>query len=498
MVNKDLVAGVKFSDVENFFCESCLMGKQHKLPFKKNNEHVKLEIGERIYSDVCGPIATPSVQGMRYFVTFKDENSGYRVAYFIKHKSDVYECFKSFNVKIKTKFGHSVKVLHTDGGTEYLSNEFKSYLSKEGIEHEVTASYTPQQNGRAERDNRTIVESARSMLHQSGAPKYLWAEAVNTAIYILNRVPTSQAPGKTPYEMWCGQKPTLDHLKVFGCDAYAHVPDEKRRKLDTKSEKLVFIGYDKNSTNYRLFNPITRRVTVSRNVVFNEKNQSVMKPNTVKIELDNDDVTDFGIVEEEVGNQVQNVQREQEENYESAEENGEIPDLRPQRNIRIPARFDDFHLNFVEIDIPDTYDDAMKSKENDKWKKAINEEYDALLKNNTWIMVKPPENKKPIESRWVFRVKRNQDGTISKYKARLCAKGYAQKEGIDYNEIYAPTTRFDSIRVLLAIANMQDYEFKQFDIKTAFLYGELEENIYMKPPPGLECKEGLVCKLEKS
>lgn len=503
MVNKDLITGVKFSDVENFFCESCLMGKQHKLPFKKNKEHVKLEIGERMYSDVCGPIATPSVQGSRYFVTFKDEKCGYRVAYFIRHKSDVYECFKTFNANIKTKFGHSVKILHTDGGTEYLSNEFKSYLSKEGIEHEVTAPYTPQQNGRAERDNRTIVESARSMLHQSGAPKFLWAEAVNTAIYILNRVPTSQAPGKTPYEMWCGQKPTLDHLKVFGCDAYAHVPDEKRRKLDTKSEKLMFIGYDKNSTNYRLFNPITRKVIISRNVVFNEKRQSGLKPNIVKIELDSDDVTDFGEDGEEVENQVEDVQQqeeeiEQEENRESVRENNEIPVLRPQRNVRIPARFHDFQLNFVEIDIPDTYDDAMKSKDNAKWKEAINEEYDALLKNKTWIMVKTPENKKPIESRWVFRVKRNQDGIITRYKARLCAKGYAQKEGIDYNEIYAPTTRFDSIRVLLAIANMKDYEFKQFDIKTAFLYGELEENIYMKPPPGLDYKDGFVCKLEKS
>ena len=113
-------------------------------------------------------------------------------------------------------------------------------------------------------------------------------------------------------------------------------------------------------------------------------------------------------------------------------------------------------------------------------------------------MVKIPENKKPIESRLVFRVKRNQDGSISRYKARLCAKGYAQKKGIDYTDIFAPTTRFDSIRVLLAIANMHDYEFKQFDIKTAFLYGELEENIYMKPPPGLDYEEGYVCKLEKS
>lgn len=498
MVDKDLVKGIKFSDVENFFCESCVMGKQHKLPFKKNKDHVKLGIGERIYSDVCGPISTPSVQGMRYFVTFKDENSGYRVAHFIKHKSDVYECFKSFNTKIKTKFGHPVKVLHTDGGTEYLSNEFKSYLNEEGIEHEVTAPYTPEQNGRAERDNRTIVESARSMLHKSCAPKYLWAEAVNTAIYILNRVPTSQAPGKTPYEMWCGQKPTLDHLKVFGCDAYAHVPDEKRRKLDTKSEKYMFVGYDKNSTNYRLFNPVTRKIIVSRNVVFNETNQSGLKPTTVKIEIESDDVTDFG-EQEGVENQVQRgEENEQEEHHESAEESDEIPNLRPQRNVRLPARFDDFHLNFVEIDIPDTYEDAIKSKEYDKWKKAIDEEYAALLKNNTWKMVEIPENKKLIESRWVFRVKRNQDGTISRYKARLCAKGYAQKQGIDYNEIYAPTTRYDSIRVLLAVANMQDYEFKQFDIKTAFLYGELEENIYMKPPQGLDCKEGFVCKLEKS
>lgn len=139
-----------------------------------------MEPGERVYSDLCGPMATPSVQGAKYFVTFKDECSGYRVSYFIKNKSDALDCFKAYNQKIKTKYGHPVKILHVDNGTEYCNLEFNDYLKNEGVELETTAPYTPQQNGRAERDNRTIVESARAMLFCADLPKYLWAEAINT------------------------------------------------------------------------------------------------------------------------------------------------------------------------------------------------------------------------------------------------------------------------------------------------------------------------------
>lgn len=180
------------------------------------------------------------------------------------------ECFKTFTNKVKTKFGYSVKILHVDNGTEYNNSQFKEFLRQEGITLENTAPYTPEQNGRAERDNRTLIESARSMIHAAKVPKYLWAEAVNTAVYILNRTPTMQAPGSTPYEIWCGGKPTLSHLRIFGCEAFVHIPNVNRTKLEAKSQKMIFVGYHNNSTNYRLFDTNTKKITVSRNVLFNE------------------------------------------------------------------------------------------------------------------------------------------------------------------------------------------------------------------------------------
>ena len=187
-------------------------------------------------------MSVPSVQGAKYFALFKDDLSGYRVVFFIKHKDDTLECFKQFCNLSKNKLGNSVKILHVDNGREYCNEKFKSYLSEAGIELQTTAPYTPEQNARAERDMRTIVESARSMLYAKDAPLYLWAEAVNTAVYILNRTSTRQAPNSTPFEMWTGKPPELGHIKIFGCDAFMHVPKELRNKLASKSKKRIFVG----------------------------------------------------------------------------------------------------------------------------------------------------------------------------------------------------------------------------------------------------------------
>ena len=417
MVKKGLVSEVNMSNVDKFLCEACLYGKQHKLPFKKGS-HKKMQPGERVFSDLCGPMAISSVQGARYFVAFKDECSGYRVLYFIKNKTDVLECFKVYNQKIKAKFNHPVKSLHVDNGTEYCNYEFKEYMKKEGIELENTAPYTPEQNGRIERDNRTIVESARAMLYCSGLPKYLWAEAVNTAVYVLNRTPTAQTPNSTPYEIWSRQKPSLGHTRIFGSDAYVHVPDEKRTKLEPKSQKLVFVGYDGNSTNYRLFDPTKKKIIVSRNVIFNEKERGLVeKPNVVKISLvGGDDVTELPETNE--ADHIENENIEDEINQQAEERE---PVLRSQRTIKIPHRYQDYELNLVEIDIPQSYEEAVTCVDSSQWKCAINEELEALNKNKTWVTL--PAGRKPVSCKWGFKVNRDNEENISRYKARLCAKG---------------------------------------------------------------------------
>lgn len=496
MVTKGLVEGVDLSDANNFFCEACAYGKQHQIPFHKT-VHQKMQVGEKIYSDVCGPMNTPSVKGSKYFVTFKDDFSGFRCVYFVKHKSDVLNYFKEFARSVKNKFNRQIKVLHTDNGTEYCNHEFKSFLLKEGIQHETTAPYTPQQNGRAERDNRTIIESAKSMIYGAGVARFLWAEAVNTAVYILNRTGTCQAPNSTPFELWHGKKPNMAHVRTFGVEAYVFVPEQKRTKLDPKSKKYILVGYDNESNNYRLFEPSTKKVVISRNVLFNENVKGfVPKPEIFPVSVSDDTMSD-----EEIHEQRENVPEEQEvENENNQDRNMNIPELRPQRNIQIPRRYEDYILNFAETDVPQSYEAALNSKNSKDWSNAITEELDALHKNETWQLCKLPDKANVIDSKWVFKIKQLQspDGKHSRFKARLCARGYKQQKGIDYNEVFAPTTRYDSIRVLLAVAAQNHFEMMQFDIKTAFLYGELNEELYMSPPEGLNCEKGLVCKLKKS
>lgn len=222
MISEGQINDINLKNTNDFFCEACQYGKSSRLKFG----NVKREVapGEVIYSDLCGPMSVPTINGSNYFILFKDEHSGYRVIFCIKHKSDALSSFQTYVNMSKNKFGHSVKILHVDNGTEYMNANFKNYLNKTGIELEKTAPYTPEQNGKAEREMRTIVESARSMLYEKDLPTELWGEAVNTAVYLLNRSPNSKTVDKTPYEIWTGKKPVLKHVRTFGCEGFVHIP----------------------------------------------------------------------------------------------------------------------------------------------------------------------------------------------------------------------------------------------------------------------------------
>ena len=163
-----------------------------------------------------------------------------------------------------------MQCLSSDGGGEYFSNEFSSFLKKHGIQRQFSCRYTPQQNGVAERKNMHIAEVARALMAEKNMPHCYWAEAVSRAVYIMNRTPTAAVHDVTPEEKFSTRKPDLSHLKVFGCIAYVHVPDELRTKLDPKAEKCVFIGYSLEQKGYKCYNPVTRQVRVSRDVVFDE------------------------------------------------------------------------------------------------------------------------------------------------------------------------------------------------------------------------------------
>lgn len=440
---------------------------------------------------------TPSIGGAKYYILFKDDASAFRTVMFIKHKSDSLDCFKEYNNLLKNKFGRTVKIFHTDNGTEFCNFEFQEYLLRQGIQHETTAPYTPEQNGRVERENRTVVESARSMLYTKDLPKCLWAEAVNTAVYILNTTPTTQIPNSTPFEIWHNKKPSMDHIRMFGSEAYTFIPKQNRTKLEPKAKRMILVGYDKDSTNYRLFDPISKKVTISRNVTFNETADiELPRRNTVLVYLENDEDQK---VQQSRENQETNTQKTEEKLEKLVEDAEELENkkrvLRPRENINPPKRYE---VNFVEADVPTTYTEAVNSPNSKHWKAAIVEELEALKQNDTWELVSLPPDKRCITSKWVFKIKRHPNGQIHRYRARLVARGFDQVAGIDYVETFAPTTRYDTIRVLLALAVSKNLKILQFDIKTAFLHGNLNEEVYMEVPEGVIESRNLVCRLKKA
>ena len=222
------------------FCESCIGGKIHRNPFEQSRRRTTEPL-ELVHSDVCGKIDEKSRGRAEYFLTFVDHHSRYVWVYPLRTKDEVFMRFVQWKALVEKSSGKKLKTLRTDNGGEFTSTQFEDFLRKEGIRHKRTIPKTPQQNGVAERLNRTLVEMSRSMLLDAKLTKKYWAESVSTAVYLRNRCPTKALMDKTPYEAWFKQKPAVDHLKVFGCDAYIHVPKDEQRKLDSKVKKC---GYD--------------------------------------------------------------------------------------------------------------------------------------------------------------------------------------------------------------------------------------------------------------
>ncbi|MCO5587852.1 hypothetical protein L7F22_041804 [Adiantum nelumboides] len=222
-----------------------------------------------VLSDVCGPMRMPSVGNSLYFVTFIDDFSRFYWVYPLKAKSDVFAIFQHYVSMVENETGCKVQTLRTDRGGEYMSGAFKDFLGKKGIKHQCTMPYTPQQNGVAERKNRSLMEMVRCMLKAKSLPHKLWMEAVACAAHVLmNRCPTCALKPITPYESWYDKKPSVSYLRVFGCLAYAHIPQQLRGKLDDKAVKCIFVGYSSGSKGYRLYNPATNKIFESRDVIF--------------------------------------------------------------------------------------------------------------------------------------------------------------------------------------------------------------------------------------
>lgn len=321
---------------------------------------------------------------------------------------------------------------------------------------------------------------------------------------------------KTPYECWFGKKPDVSNLKVFGSVCYTHTPSNLRRKLDPRSRKAVFFGYPPDTKGYKLYD--MRKFVRSKDVVFYENKfhdfETVTKELIIREDISEEKLNDNHEENHDAEDQNQVLQLPEIESEKNLPQVGasyeetfmkQVQNLGTKRQRRAPTKFSPDERNLTEPmtaenEEPQSINEALDGKDANKWKQALEEEYNSLIKNETWELVPPPEGCNIVGSKWVMKVKRDANGNVDRHKARLVAQGYSQTHGVDYEEVFSPVAKYSSIRTLLALANKHNLEIHQRDVKTAFLNSYIEHDIYMSQPDGFIDPDHpeYVCKLRKS
>jgi transposase InsO family protein len=546
-------------------CDSCAICKHHAAnrPHNIPDESRAKRPLEVIHMDLRGP-HTAGINQELYHLLIVDECTRYTVGFTLKRKSDTLACFERFATaanNFHSAKGYSVQFIRTDNGGEFIGAEWERLLTELGIQRQLTAPHSPHQNGLVERLNRTIGEHTRAMLHAAGLPSRFWPLAAQASIYLHNRLPSKAIGDRTPYQLWRDKRPSIGHLRVFGCLAYALVHDPG--KLDDKATRCTFVGYPLDSSRtYLLWDNQQRKLVRSGNVHFVE---SIMGFNyNPKATVGEATAGEAAAGEEQLRRALANSRaarandaaptpaelltditptsttaieskEEQSEPRLNRKQRNELNRLRdalsPAINDAAPAiRVNDEMLNADRPQLragpgrhhyygsihtaqqsaespnneePHTFTEAMTSPHQTEWLGAIRSELNSLIKAGTWRYAHKPTEANLVGCRWVFKIKRDKDGNISKFKARLVAQGFTQVYGIDYAETYAPVARYSSIRLIIALAAHYDWEIHQMDVKTAYLNGDLDVPIYMRSPQGLElidqqCPANQVCLLTKS
>ena len=507
------VEGMKITSEEKFQCQTCILGKMTNPVSTEPRERCSNNM-ELIHCDIVGAISPISKEGFKYSINFVDDCSGAVWIHFLKQKSDAHLALEKF-IAQASRFG-VIRRLRCDHGTEFTSDLFRSVCISNQIALEFSSPRSPHQNGTAERNHRTIYEMVRCLLHDAKLPKMMWPYAVRMAACIRNRCINSRI-GITPYEKLRGRRPDMSKLQTFGCKCFAF--KENSGKLDAKCVEGVYVGPDPESAAHLIYFPSTQSVRKVRNVKFVREKPLVQEvPQFLEM-----DESHLRAIPEGMGEQPCNHEAGEnstcstdtdEGNSNTAElDNTEEPRY-PTRERKPPARLEDYVVNSAEetlIDqcfylsqassIPTTYQQAISSPRGENWRKAMDEEMASLIENETYDLVELPEDRKIVNSKWVYTIKPGIEGE-EKHKARFVARGFTQEKMVDYNETFSPTAKMTSLRAFLQVAASLSLIVHQMDVCTAFLNADIDYDIYVKQPEGYEktTEDGkpLYCKLKKS
>ncbi|KAI3691993.1 hypothetical protein L6452_31797 [Arctium lappa] len=547
-------------------CVACLKGKQHKTSHKTKEINSISSCLQLLHMDLFGPTNVMSIGKKSYCLVIVDDYSRFTWVYFLRTKDETSGLIKSFILRIENQTNQKVKVIRSDNGTEFKNIDLNTFCEEKGIERQYSAPRTPQQNGVAERRNRTLIEAARSLLADSKLPITFWAEAVNTVCYVQNRVLVVKPKNKTPYELLNKRKPFIGFFKPFGCPCTILNTKSHLGKFDSKADDGFLVGYSSQSKAYRVFNSSSRIIEESDNVKCNENTPNPIGTGpqwlfdidslTNSFGFSSDDYAGSGCggsgttqVQESISTSVifpiptvnsfedcekepstgpsQSEEESRDEENQEDKESEVAPDNtsvemndsnlevglneEPSHNTRVQknhppqlvigdisspmmtrhqSRLQEMHDQqhtvlscFLSQLEPKKAHDAMKES---SWIEAMQEELLQFKLQDVWDLVDLPKGHRAIGTKWIFRNKRDERGIVIRNKARLVAQGYTQEEGIDYEEVFAPVARIEAIRLFLAYASYMNFKVYQMDVKSDFLYGSIEEEVYVCQPPGFE------------
>ncbi|WKA11122.1 hypothetical protein VitviT2T_028652 [Vitis vinifera] len=424
--------------------------------------------------------------------------------YILHNKHEALDAFKVFKAEVEKQYGKQIKIVRSDRGGEYYGRyledgqspgPFAKFLQEHGIVAQYTMPGSRDQNGVAKRRNQTLLDMVRSMLSSSKLPKFLWIEALKTAVYILNRVPTKVVP-KMPFELLKGWKPSLRHMRVWGCSSEVRIYNPQEKKLDPRTISGYVIGYAEKSKGYRFNCPShNTRIVESRNAKFLEydlvggsdqfrnivsdidhiesqpstsSDRLFIFHNTPQVQTGVERTIDEvqpvievpqvvdNIPIDQVDQELPNTSEQQVEPHTSSKDIGAT--LRRSARTKRSEIPNDYVVYLQECDYNigaendlESLSQAMSCKESELWYNAMKDEMSSMKCNDVWDLVELPNGAKTIGCKWVFKTKKDSLGNIERYKARLVAKGFTQKEGIDYTETFSPVSKKDSLRIILAL-----------------------------------------------
>lgn len=461
----------------------------------------------------------------------------------LRHKSDVYSVFVKFKSLVENIFSTKIKILRSDGGGEFVNSHLASFLSSHGIFHQKSCPYTPQQNGVVERKHRHIIEVALTLISKSALPLRFWTFAFNTAVFLINRLPSPLLAHKSPFEILFRRPPDYSHLKIFGCACFPLLRPLNSHKLQPRTSQHVFLGYPLDFKGYLCFNMSTGKFLTSRHVIFDEslfpfsvQCSTISTPTTPashssipllltlfqvpqlpdenailstnnsasSVSLDSTGTsaalnlgTDPPHPMESVGIEnaspstvdvtAASVSQPHDENLVQPSDPIPVTSASPPKpsnthpmQTRSKSGIFKKKLFVASVHHDESEPSSFsKASRSTVWQKAMNDEFNAFTKQGTWELQPLPPGKTAIGCRWIYKIKRHPDGSIARHKARLVAKGYHQEEGIDYAETFSPVVKKTTVRIVLSLAAQHGWNLRQLDVKNAFLHGKLHEEAYM-------------------